>query len=129
MVPCWRVERYSIEDNVLEVEFSCLARSTNILDVLRASLGGVDARTFDDRIDRNYQQIQLAGPVDDRRLHGLMAVLEEVVSVCDVCDLSECLGFYRNPEHPDQSPDDWAYTEVGQLVHAAKYESDAAAGG
>jgi len=128
MRQCWHVERYAIRRSILDVQFSCPARVTNFLSVLLASFPAIRTRLSAPDSFTHTQQVRFSEEVDDRAAHALMTLLRDVVSVCDDFELSECLDFYRKPEEPDQPPDSWPYTGVGQLMYDAKYQSNTDAG-
>lgn len=69
-------------------------------------------------------RIRLNGSVPSiDELKEIMNLLTEVVTVCDSADVSHCLGVYRVPS-ADIPVDDWPYTQIGRLVHDAKYQGN-----
>lgn len=129
MPQCYRVEKFKIDGRIVSVEASCQLRSTNLPVVVETSLPGTQcAITSDPLVFFSAETLTVKGRFPAEELSQLMIRLTKAISVCDECDLSECLSFYRLPEQEDQSPAQWPHTEIGELVYRAKYRGVARAG-
>ena len=60
-------------------------------------------------------------------LESLLQAISGVINVCDDCNISHCLDLYRIPFESAASPEEWEYTETGNLVYRAKYWGEASA--
>ncbi len=66
-------------------------------------------------------RIVLRGQVPDQKeLSSFLELLCSLLTVCDDADACHCLAIYRVPSD-DIPNDDWPFTELGRLVHGAKY--------
>ncbi len=129
MPQCYRVQHFSIDTRTVELEASCQVRSTNLPRVIETSLPGTSCLiTSDPFVFFSDETIVVKGRFGADELHHLMERLSTSVSVCDECDISECLSLYRVPSESDQPPGQWPYTDVGLLLFRAKYRSVSRAG-
>lgn len=126
---CHRVTDYRwIPPDVLIVSATTHPRFSNIRRVIECSLPG----TVCDRPPTHWglsseERIQVEHIQDLQQLVDLMDAASTAICVCDNCDISECLDFYRVPIESGESPEDWQYTNVGALLYQAKYSGSAAA--
>lgn len=123
-VRSWGLE-YEKDGPILAAKCTTSLVGVTICRVLANCFPGIDATSDDSRwglaaLDGGHR-IRLGGSLPNGdELRAIMNLLTEILTVCDSADVSHCLGVYRVPSE-DIPADDWPYTEIGRLVHDAKY--------
>ena len=126
MPRCYQLKSFSVPSpNLAVVAATTHPRFTNLRRVIETSLPGVTCDRPPGHFIglRSEEEIRLAGVTDTAPLLALLSLLGSVVSVCDTCEISECLNFYQVPERSDATAEVWRYTDLGRHVYLAKYRS------
>lgn len=130
---CYLIKSYQLRRAVvgleLHVEATMYPGATSLADVLQRSFPGLCVEAPEEEgwlVHLSSEcDFRLSGRIpESEEIEGLLEALQSVVSICDDCDVSHCLGFYRKPVETASSPEEWPYTPVGKLVYRGKYKGD-----
>lgn len=130
---CYRIRSYELrraaDVTELHLEATTYPDATNFARVLEACFPGLVVaapKSGGWLIHLSYEcDFRLPGDVpSSSELEPLLETMRSVITVCDDCEISHCLDFYRTPLETARSPEEWPSTPIGRLVYRGKYRGD-----